>query len=84
MEQVQIDADVLRLFTLTTGSGVELDALAILEGLVPIGLDRREVDEHVVTQSREMKPKPFSALKNFTVPCCTDFSFLCSRSTKGF
>src|SRR3954469_16058001 len=44
------DADVLRLFTLATGSGVELDALAIFEGLVPIGLDCREVHEHVFTR----------------------------------
>ena len=44
------DADVLRFLTFATGSGVELDALAILEGLVPIGLDRREVNEHVFTR----------------------------------
>src|SRR5690349_24136617 len=41
-------ADVLRFVTLLAASDVELDALAFLEGLVAIGLDRGEVDEHVV------------------------------------
>src|SRR3954447_12851332 len=32
--------------------------------------------------SREMKPKPFSALKNFTVPVATLFSSLLFTATK--
>jgi hypothetical protein len=47
---------------------VELDALTLLERLVAAALNRRVVHEHVVTPSREMKPKPFWALKNLTVP----------------
>ena len=42
-------ADVLRLVTLTPGADVELDTLTLFERLVARPLDRREVDENVVT-----------------------------------
>jgi hypothetical protein len=41
-------ADVLRFLTLAAGADVELDGLALVEGLVARGLDVGEVDEHVV------------------------------------
>src|SRR6478736_424685 len=41
-------ADVLRLFALTTGGNVKLDALTLFERAVAVALDRGEVDEHVV------------------------------------
>src|SRR3954470_16684475 len=40
-------ADVLRLRALLALSHVELDALVLVEGLVPLRLDRREVAEDV-------------------------------------
>ena len=41
-------ADVLRLVTLAARADVELDGLALVEGLVALGLDVGEVHEHVV------------------------------------
>src|SRR5690349_24908814 len=41
-------ADVLRLRALRTLGYVELDLLVLVEGLVPLRLDRRVVDEDVV------------------------------------
>lgn len=47
----------------------ELNALTFVQGFEAGGLDSGEVYEHVFAAvSREMKPKPFSALKNLTVP----------------
>src|SRR5258708_30319568 len=43
------NSDVLRLLALTTLCDVELDALALVEGLVSVTLDCGEVNEHVVT-----------------------------------
>jgi hypothetical protein len=43
----------------------ELNALTFFQGFETVGLDGGEVNEHVFAAvSREMKPKPFSALKN--------------------
>ncbi len=39
---------VLGFLTLAAGSDVELDALALVEGLVAVTLEVGEVDEHVV------------------------------------
>src|SRR3954466_15937352 len=41
------DANVLRLLTLAALCNVELDALALVEGLVSVTLDCGEVNEHV-------------------------------------
>ena len=41
-------ADVLRFLALSAGSDVELDALTLVERLVALALDVREVDEHIV------------------------------------
>src|SRR3954453_4767557 len=41
-------ADVLRLRALAAGADLELDPLALFEGLETLALDRREVHEHVV------------------------------------
>src|SRR5436305_8602012 len=43
------DANVLRLLTLAALCNVELDALALVEGLVSVTLNCGEVNEHVVT-----------------------------------
>jgi hypothetical protein len=45
---VSDSADVLRLFALTTGGNVELDALTLFERTVSVALDRGEVNEDVV------------------------------------
>src|SRR5688500_17242160 len=42
------DPNVLRLLALAAGRDVELDPLTLLEGAVPVALDVREVDKHVV------------------------------------
>src|SRR3954451_2637718 len=41
-------ADVLGFLALPTGSDVELDTLTLVERLVAVALDVREVDEHIV------------------------------------
>ena len=40
--------NVLGFLTLAAGGNVELDALALVEGLVAVALDVGEVDEHIV------------------------------------
>ena len=40
--------NVLCFFTFAAGGDVELDALALVEGLVAVALDVGEVDEHIV------------------------------------
>ena len=42
------DANVLGFLTLATGSYIELDALALAEGLEAIALDVGVVDKHVI------------------------------------
>src|SRR6266849_2733272 len=49
MTKTSDDANVLSLLALTTLRHVELDALALVEGLVSVTLDCGEVNEHVVT-----------------------------------
>src|SRR5260370_22958244 len=48
-DETSDDSDVLSLLALTTLRHVELDALALVEGLVSVTLDCGEVNEHVVT-----------------------------------
>ena len=61
--RVSDDADVLRFLALAAGSSVELDALAIFEGLVPIGLDRGEVNEHILTRVTRDEAKTLFGVK---------------------
>src|SRR5262245_23800961 len=42
------DANVLGFVAFLAATNVELDALALIEGLVTVALDRGEVNEHVV------------------------------------
>ena len=73
------DSNVLRFLALPAGSDVELDALALVEGLVALAWMLEKWTNTSSPCSREMKPKPFSALKNFTVPVVKRllFSFKC-------
>src|SRR4029453_5237782 len=50
-------ADVGRLLALRAVDDVELDRLALREGLVPLALDRGEVDEHVVLPLARDEPE---------------------------
>ena len=68
-------ADVLRFLALLAGSHVELDALALVEALVAVALDVGEVNEDVIALLARDESKPFSELKNLTVPCATNTRF---------
>src|SRR5215211_804778 len=50
-------SNVGRLLALRAVDDVELDGLALREGLVPLALDRREVDEHVVLALARDEPE---------------------------
>jgi len=68
------DSNVLGFLALAARGHVELDLLTLVQGLVTRSLNVRVVNEHVVTLLAEIKPKPFSALKNFTVPVANALS----------
>src|SRR5437588_8661227 len=40
--------NVLRFLTLLAGCDIELDALALVQGLIAVALNIREVDEHIL------------------------------------
>src|SRR3954447_60430 len=63
------DSDVLGLLPLLARHDVELDALALLQGPVAISLDRREVDEHVVTLLAGDEPVALLSVEEFHSTC---------------
>src|SRR5213076_2873351 len=66
-------ADVLCLQALRTLSDFEFDRIALGETTEALGLDRREVDEHIGTRLLRDKPKPFASLNHFTLPFAIPF-----------
>src|SRR5690349_339969 len=73
-------ANVLRLFPLAAGTGVELDPLALLEGAVAVALDRRVVDEHVVTLLARDETVTLFRIEELDRTCCHEHSFLGLRT----
>src|SRR5207253_8464860 len=41
-------SDVLRFLTLLAGGHIELDALTLIQGLIAVALNIREMDEHII------------------------------------
>ena len=59
------------LFALAAGCDVELDALTLLQRLVPRAGDVRVVDIHVITVVTGDEPEALVGTENFTIPVVT-------------
>ena len=65
---LRCDRDVRGLQSLRTFDHIELHLRAFLQKAEAVGLNRAEVDEHILAPSVVMKPKPFASLNHLTVP----------------
>ena len=70
------DAHVLSFDALPALCGVELDPLAFFERLVASRLDRREVNEHVVTLLLRDEAEAFIGIEELDSALCHQCSFL--------
>jgi hypothetical protein len=69
------DADVLSFVALAAASSVELDPLAFLERLVTVTLDRRKVNEHVVTLIAGDEAVALLGIEKLDSALCPTYSF---------
>ena len=76
------DANVLRLDALPALSGVELDPLTFLQRLVASGLDRGEVNEHVITLLLRDEAEAFVGVEELDRTLCHQCSFLIATSRR--
>ena len=69
-------AYVLRLVALLAPTDVELDPLAFLQGLVPLTLNRGEVDEHIISLFPRDEPVTLVRVEELDRTLCHKHSFL--------
>jgi hypothetical protein len=70
-------SDVLGFLTLAAGRDVELDPLTVLERLVALSLDLREVDEHVLALVTRDESVTLLGVEELHSALCHSVSFSC-------
>src|SRR3954469_23243051 len=78
------DANVLRLLTLATLRNVELDVLALVEGLVSVTLNCGEVNEHVVTLLAGDEAVTLFCIEELNRALCHEILVSCPRPIDQF